>query len=118
MKLAVLALGFSLCPSLFAVSYTWNFSGSGGAGTTGNSLSFVSSPTGGPSVKATAWYIDATGHFQKAALGQYSPNGLGVCYPGENCTNPDHQTDNNVLDEYVLFEFSSPVDPTSFSIVS
>ena len=45
-------------------------------------------------------------------------DGLGVCYPGENCTNPDHQTDNNAFDEYVLFEFSAPVDPSTVHITS
>ena len=84
----------------------------------GNSINFTASPAGGPTIKATAWYLNGTtssATFQKATLGQYS-SGLGVCYPGENCTNPDHQVDNNAFDEYVLFEFSAPVDPSTVHI--
>jgi hypothetical protein len=113
--------GLGLCPSLFAVSYTWNFLGSGSnPGSTGNSLTFNASPAGGPTVKATAWYLNGTtssATFASAALGQYTA-GLGVCYPTENCAQPEHQTDNNVYDEYVLLEFSSPVDPSSISITT
>ncbi|MCX6629959.1 MAG: PEP-CTERM sorting domain-containing protein [Candidatus Solibacter sp.] len=124
--LAVLAFGFGLCPSLLAVSYTWNFTGSAGsncigasclASEAGNSIVFAAGPSGGPTVKASAWYINGGGTFQKATLGQYS-HGLGICYPGENCTNPDHQVDNSTLDEFVLLEFSAPVDPASVDITS
>jgi hypothetical protein len=117
LKLTTLAVGFAFCPSLFAASYTWDFTGSGGAGAVGNSLTFSSSPSGGPSVKATAWYLDSSGNFQKAALGQYS-HGLGVCYPGESCTTPNHQTDNNGYDDYVLLEFSTPVDPSTVRVTT
>jgi hypothetical protein len=128
--LSVLIAGLGVCPSLFAVNYTWDFTGSAGSNCTGsptacstsagNSISFSSVPGGGPTVKATAWYINGTlgtSTFAKATLGQYS-SGLGVCYPGENCTNPDHQVDNNTFDEYVLFEFSAPVDPSTVHITS
>ena len=122
LKVATLALGATLGPSLFAASYTWTFTGSGGDNCTGpgnsclvsdagNSIAFLSSPSGGPTVKATAWYINDTGQFQKAVLGRYS-SGLGVCYPGESCSNPNHQTDNVGAYDFVLFEFSSLVDPT------
>ena len=124
--LALLAAGFGLCPSLGAVSYTWDFTGSAGSNCTGsptscstsagNTLSFSSTP-GGATVTASAWYLDGNGTFQKATLGQYSA-GLGVCYPGENCTQPDHQVDNSGYDEYVLFQFSKPVDPSSMNIAS
>jgi hypothetical protein len=128
MKLAVLTLGFCFSPSLFAVSYTWDFTGSGGsncqfstgncgAGNAGNSLVFSAAPSGGPTVTATAWYIDSSGLFQKATLGQYSA-GLGVCYSTENCQQPEHQVDNNGFREYVLFTFSSPVDPSSMGITT
>ena len=121
-------VGFGLCPSLFAVSYTWDFTGSAGSNCTVKSHllfhvrrkqhNLRQSTPGGPTIKATAWYLN--GHastFQKATLGQYSA-GLGVCYPGENCSNPDHQVDNNAYDEYVLFEFSAPVDPSTVHITS
>jgi hypothetical protein len=128
--LSVLIAGLGVCPSLFAVNYTWDFTGSAGSNCTGspvacstsagNVMTFNASPSGGPTIKATAWYLNGTtsgATFQKATLGQYS-NGLGICYPGENCTNPDHQVDNNAFDEYVLFEFSTPVDPSTVHITS
>ncbi len=127
MRLAVLVLGFGLCPSLFAVSYTWDFTGNAGSNCTvnspiscsnpGNSITFASTTPGGPTVKATAWYLNASGTFQKATLGQYSA-GLGVCYPGENCSQPEHQTDNYVYDEFVLFEFSKPIDPSTAKLTT
>ena len=77
-------------------------------------------PGAGQAVKATAWYVNGTtgtSTLQKATLGRYT-SGLGVCYPGEDCTNPDHQVDNNAYDEYVLFEFSAPVDPSTVHLTS
>src|SRR5215813_15567496 len=71
-KLTILAAGLAFCPSLFAVSYTWNFaSGNQGsnctanpctAGSAGNSILF-NDTTGSPNVtvKATAYYVDSTG---------------------------------------------------------
>jgi hypothetical protein len=103
---------------LSAVSYTWNFTGSGVGGGVGNSILFTNgTPSGGPTVKATAWYIDASGLFQAAAIGRYS-HGLGVCYPGEDCSNPNHQTDNSGFDDFILFEYSAPVDPTTVRITT
>jgi len=45
-------------------------------------------------------------------------SGLGVCYPGETCTNPNDQTDNNGFNEYILLEFGTPVDPSTMHITS
>ena len=124
--LAIVALGLGLCPSVFAVSYTWDFTGtadnSNCTGTNcstsaGNSIFFG---PGSLAIKATAWYINGTtgnSTFQQATLGQYT-TGLGVCYPGESCTNPNDQTDNNGFSEYVLLEFGTPVDPTTMHITS
>ena len=127
MRLAILLVGFGLCPSLFAVSYTWDFTGSAGSNCTvnkpvscsnpGNVLTFNSTTPGGPTVRATAWYLNGSGVFQMATLGQYSA-GLGVCYPGENCSQPEHQIDNYSHDEFVLLEFSKPVDPISAKITT
>jgi hypothetical protein len=117
--LTILAVGFGfvLCPRLSAVSYAWDFTGSGGAGSVGNSILFTNGlPGGGPTIKASAWYINA-GLFQQAAVGQYS-HGLGVCYPGENCSSPNHQTDNSGFDDFVLLEFSSPVDPSTVRVTT
>ena len=115
-RVAALTLGFGLSPALFGVSFTWDYSGANNPGTVGNSL-FFTPATGGPSIKATAWYIDSGGLFQRAALGQYS-HGLGVCYPGEDCSNPNHQTDNNGFDDFVLLEFSAPVDPATARVTT
>ena len=128
MRLAVLLVGFGLCPSLFAVSYTWDFTGNAGSNcsvntgfntcsTPGNSMTFAATTPGGATVKATAWYLNSNGTFQKATLGQYSA-GLGVCYPGEDCSQPEHQVDNHGYDEFVLLEFSSPIDPASVKLTS
>src|SRR5260370_27579694 len=126
-RLAVVAAGFCLCPSLLAVGYTWDFTGSAGtncignarscsAASTGNSMLFNSA--GGPTVKATAWYVGQGGTFQAATLGQYT-GGLGVCYPGENCTTLDNQQlSNQSNDEFILFQFSKPVDPSRINIQS
>src|ERR1044072_5436144 len=113
-KIALITVVICFSPSLFAVSYTWDFKGSGGAGTLGNSIVFnTSAPSGGPSVTATAWYIDTNGLFQKGTLGQWGA-GLGVCSSGETCgTPPEHQVDNSGFKEFVLFTFSSPVDPST-----
>jgi hypothetical protein len=113
-RVASLAVGFGLCPSLFAVSFSWSFTGATSQGTVGNSFSFTPD-TGGPSIKATAWYLDASNVFKQAALGIYA-NGLGVCYPGENCTNPNNQLDNSVFREFIMLESSTLIDPLSVRI--
>src|SRR5690349_6319095 len=98
-RVAVLAIGVSSCSSLFAVSFNWQFAGSTNQGSVGNSFSFTP-VAGGPTITATAWYLDASNTFQQAALGIYA-NGLGVCYPGESCTNPNSQTDDSVFREFI-----------------
>jgi hypothetical protein len=126
-RLAFVAVGFCLCPSLFAVGYTWDFTGSAGTNCTtpnycssasaGNSITFNSG--GGPTVTATAWYVGQGGTFQAATLGQYA-GGLGVCYPGVDCTTlANQQLSNQSSDaEFILFQFSKPVDPSSINIQS
>ena len=126
--LAVVVVAFCLSPSLLAASYTWDFTGNAGTNcgsnascsAAGNSIVFSS---GGVTVKATAWYVGQSGGFQAATLGQYA-NGLGVCYPGENCTSLANQQVSDQLsggfsfDEFILFEFSKPVDPSSINLQS
>ncbi len=94
-----------------ADAITWNFTGYGGEGSIGNSRSFASE---GVTVTATAWSYTSTG-FQAARLGLWS-TGLGVCNQAETCGNPSHQVDNSGRQEYVLFQFSSAVDPLSVRI--
>lgn len=94
-----------------AEATTWNLTGPGSEGTVGNVRTFtVESIT----VTATAWsYYD--GSFQQARLGQWS-TGLGVCNQRESCSSPVHQVDNTGLNEYVLFQFSTTVDPLTVRI--
>jgi len=94
-----------------AASTTWDFTGSGGEGTIGNSRSFT---VDGITITATAWSYNGTS-FQQARLGQWS-TGLGVCSVVETCGNPVHQVDNQGQGEYVLFSFSSLVDPSTVRI--
>jgi hypothetical protein len=124
--LAVFPFFFAFSPSLFAVSYAWNFTGSGGTNCPitsgrnscadpGNSMTFTT--PGGPKVTVTAWYLDGKGKLQSATLGQYS-SGLGVCYASENCSGSNQELDNNSESEFLLFQFSAPVDPTSITLNS
>ena len=122
--LGFLPLFLAFCPSLSAVSYTWNFTGSGGTNcitsgnhpcaVPGNSMTFTSN---GVKVTVTAWYANGNDTLMSATLGQYS-SGLGVCYTGENCTGSSQQVDNNGNDEFLLFQFSAPINPTSITLNS
>ena len=128
--LAVFPLFFASCSLLSAASYSWNFTGTGGTNcpvtygrnscaNPGNSMTFTATTPGGPTIKATvtAWYVNSTGTLQSATLGQYS-SGLGVCYATENCSGSNQQINNDADNEFLLFQFTTPVDPTSITIKS
>jgi len=56
----------------------------------------------------------------KAAVDEYSGDGLGVCgtNEGTGCSNPLHQVDNTDNGyEFVLFKFSTPVDLSSVTLL-
>ncbi len=123
--LAFLPLFFAFCPSLSAVSYTWNFTGSGGTNCPitsghsscadpGNSMTFTSN---GVTVTASAWYLTGSGKLQSATLGQYS-SGLGVCIAGGTCSGANEQVGNTGNDEFLLLQFSAPIDPASITLKS
>jgi len=124
--LAVLPLFFAFCPSLSAASYTWDFTGSGGTNcpitfgryscaNPGNSMTFTSY---GVTVTVSAWYATGSGTLRSATLGQYS-SGLGVCAAGDTCLASGQQLDNtNNTDEFLLFQFSAPIDPTNITLKS
>lgn len=95
-----------------AHAITWTFTGMGGEGTIGNARTFTA---GGITITATAWSYDPRAGFQQARLGLW-PTGLGVCSITERCGNPSHQVDNAGQHEFVLFQFSAPVDPISVRI--
>lgn len=75
----------------------------------------------GVTVTASAWSLTGgSGNttFETASLGRYS-TGLGVCNRdegGSNCGSPEHQVSNNDSLDFVLFQFSSAVDPTTVRI--
>jgi hypothetical protein len=77
---------------------------------------------GGVTITMTAFNIGANGGttFQTAKLTPYS-EGLGVCNSGElsNCgSDPQHRVDNSGSNDFVLFQFSTPVDVTSVTLVA
>lgn len=121
-RLIVLALCqvLSFGSLVFADTITWNFTGSGGYGNFGVPRTFTQN---GITVTATAWGYTADlmggtdNGFQIAGLGQWS-TGLGVCNQSEGlqCGSPAHQVDNVGADDWVLFKFSTPVDPLSVRV--
>jgi len=125
MKATLTGLGFVLCFAIapFASATTVNFTtGSTNAGTMGNSLCYTAggaatSCNGSQFLMITAWGItggaggDTT--FAQGALGHYAGTdlGLGVCNQDEgvNCNPPNHEVDNSGHDDFVLFQFNTPV---------
>jgi hypothetical protein len=99
---------------------TFNFaSGTGAqAGSTGNAYGDSLSVggvggVGGISVTETAWYVpNGSTTLGAAAVDNYSGAtlGLGICSPndpgGVGCGSPNHQVDNAVGDEFILFKFT------------
>jgi hypothetical protein len=122
MKLAVLAAGM-MWTSIAAQATTINFNVmSGGtnsaASAYGNVRTFSSS---GLNVTATAWSLPtSSADFAAAQLGRATNYGLWACNTGEgiNCSSPEHQIDNVGGMEFVLFQFSQAVDPSSISITT
>lgn len=102
---------FGMSREAKAAPIEWDFTGSGGIGTFGNSLTFTE---GGVTATATAWSYETD--FQPSRLGQWS-TGLGSCGAGEgSCSVPAHQVDNIGQHDYVLVQFSAPINPTSVTI--
>lgn len=86
-----------------------------GEGSVGNTRTFTS---GGVTLTVTAWaytFGASDNALAAAALGRYS-TGLGVCNATESCEDPQHQVDNVGAEDWVLFQFSVPVDVTSVRI--
>src|SRR4051812_10970796 len=115
----ILAIGIaaaSCAVQAATISYDFTATPSSTAGSGyGNSISYLS---GGVTVKATGWSITGQGNtFQSGQISSYS-TGLGVCGrdEGTNCPDPTHQVDNVGSYEFVLFQFSSAVDPLSITI--
>ena len=115
-RLALTALlgAISLCAAPITFDFTSGGTNSGSS--YGNVRTFTVS---GVTVTATAWSLTGNGGttFESSQLGQFS-TGLGVCNRGEstNCDSPDHQVDNVGHYDFVLFQFTSPVDFYSVTI--
>jgi hypothetical protein len=87
-----------------------------GQGSIGNVVSYTAGST---IATITAWSLASTGGtFQKAAVGQWGSNGLGVCTQSEsyNCSSPAHTMDNSGQIDFLLFEFNQLVNPVSLSV--
>ena len=104
-----------------ATTITFNFTGSGG--TLGGSSPFGDTRTytnGIYSVTARSFSLpgDLSGDFTTAQLNQYNGLGLASCNQGEGagCGAPEHQVDNHVNIDFVLFTFNMVVDPASIVI--
>lgn len=131
--LGVLAFAAGLA-SAAPITVYFNFTGSGGSGSVGNSISFQgysdSSFTNpiGLTVTARAYgtgdsATNTNGStLRDAALGQWS-SGLGVCDGIEQgsfggatrtCSDPHHKVDNINSLNFVLLEFSSPVTTPAY----
>jgi hypothetical protein len=106
-SIVLLGLCVGVAPSLRA---SIAFGGGAGQGTVGNSLGFSGT---GLSVTAYAFSTTgASGSLAQAALGQYSPWGLGVCNTVEiaaGCGSPNHTIDNAGNIDFVLLQFSVPL---------
>ncbi len=73
----------------------------------------------GVTVTASAWSLTGGGGttFQSSQLNRFS-TGLGVCnqLEGKDCGSPQHQVDNSGFHDFVLFQFSKAVIPTTVRI--
>ena len=84
----------------------------------GDTLTYTS---GGITVTETAWYVSNTSSstkFATAAVDAYNTLGLGVCNAGQgaNCASPYHQIDNSSGVEFVLLQFSTPVNVSQIDL--
>ena len=109
------------CTGVAAASDVFNFAGQ--PGTSGNSAfgDTLTSTVAGLTVTESAWYVantSSTTKFRTAALDLYNGYGLTVCSQpeGQGCGSPYHQVDNSNGVEFVLFQFSSPVNLSSVSL--
>ena len=106
--------------SAMAATITFNFTSSGGTQSgSGYSNQRVYS-SGGITLTVTGFSTTGSNNtLDRANVGQWSGAGLGVCSTtdgGANCSDPNHQVDNLGDQDFVLFQFSLPVDPTSVTI--
>lgn len=75
----------------------------------------MGSGTNALSLRVTAWSLNnnsATGTVSNARLGRYS-SGLGVTNDAEDGSSPGHTTDNSGRLDFLVFQFSKPVEVLS-----
>jgi hypothetical protein len=117
-KLAAAALvaGTFLAPiTSSAAPVSFNFSSPNGtfAGS-GNGNSYVQT-NGGVTLTVTGWRLNNAGTFVQASVKQNAA-GLGVCDIGSCPLGVGEAVDNFGQDDFLLFSFSTPVDPVSVGI--
>jgi hypothetical protein len=118
---SVLALIMMSSAALAGPTYTWNTTGnSSTSGPAGNERTFGAVGNPGEILKVRGYATgnsNGTGNFQDAYVGAYG-GGLGVTNSssGES-SSPNHGTDNNGKDDFLLFEFeASNYRATGFTI--
>jgi len=99
-----------------ATPVTFDFTTSGGTVGGGSPFGDTRTYTNGIySVTASSFSVpgNLAGNFTTAQLNQFGGLGLASCNQNEgaSCGPPDHQVDNDVSIDFVLFKFNTPVDP-------
>jgi hypothetical protein len=117
--IAKVLLGVSCAVAANATPFAFDFASSGGT-VSGTGFSLTRTyQMAGVTVKVTAFGLtgDSNTTFQQGQLGQFNTYGLGVCdqKEGVNCNSPEHRVDNHNWADFVLFEFSNPVNLSSMS---
>jgi len=117
------AMGIGLLFAAFsmnAATINFDFTTSGGTNAGSGFGNVRTYSSGGLTLTATAWSVTGNNNttFQNSQLGWYSGNGLGVCNRNEDtgCDSPEHQVDNYGSYDFVLFQFSLPIDPLTITI--
>ncbi len=112
---ALIAGTFAAPLTAGAAPVGFNFSAPNGAFVgSGNSNSYVQS-NGGVTLTVTGWRLTNAGTFVQASVKQNGA-GLGVCDIGSCPLGVGEATDNFGQDDFLLFSFSTPVDPVSVGI--
>lgn len=104
--------------TLSAAPVTFNLTSNVGYGTMGNLLTYSSS---GLNLSVTSWGLtgNSSTTLAAAATGRWS-GGLGVCdsAEGTSCGDPQHTVDNSGKYDFILFQFSAPIDVFSLTMNS
>lgn len=115
-RISLLAIIGALSAMASTVTYDFTSGGTNVGASFGNVRTFT---VNGITVTVTGWSLTGNGGttFQTSQLGQFS-TGLGTCnqVEGANCDSPDHQVDNVGSYDFVLFQFSTPLEMASITI--